>query len=190
MEKVLQKNDNNLAQEKETENMRLRPYKPCDAKKIVTWFKNEFSFRQWGSDRWETFPLTPEMMNQKYINLNGDCEEEDNFYPMTFVDGNEVVGHLILRYTDKEQQVLRFGFIIVDADKRGKGYGKRMLLLAKKYAFEILKVKKITLGVFENNPSAYYCYKAAGFNETQMEEDIYYDILGEKWKCIELEAEC
>ena len=60
--------------------------------------------------------------------------------------------------------------------------------MAMQYAFDMLKAEKITLDVFDNNPSAYYCYKAAGFNEIQMEEDIIFEILGEKWKCIELEA--
>lgn len=63
-----------------TANLRLRPYKPCDAKEIVTWCKDEFSFRQWSADRWETYPLMAESMNKKYIEDNGDCEEEDNFY--------------------------------------------------------------------------------------------------------------
>lgn len=48
----------------ETANLRLRPYKPCDAKEIVTWCKDEFSFRQWSADRWETYPLTAESMNK------------------------------------------------------------------------------------------------------------------------------
>lgn len=80
-------------------------------------------------------------------------------------------------------------FVIVDSEKRGKGYGKKMLILAKKYAFEILKAKRITLGVFENNPSAYFCYKVSGFSENKEEENFYCDILGEKWKCIEMYAE-
>ena len=64
-----------------------------------------------------------------------------------------------------------------------------MLLLALKYAFEILKVNKVTLGVFENNPSAYCCYKAAGFKEIQLEKKEHYEVLGEKWKCIEMEVQ-
>ena len=93
-----------------------------------------------------------------------------------------------MRFTDEQKQILRFGFVIVDDTKRGKGYGKKMLELALKFAFEILKAEKVTLGVFENNPSAYYCYKAAGFQEITMEEDEYSAILGEKWKCIEMEV--
>ena len=38
--------------------LRLRPYKRCDAKTIVTWCKDEISFRKWSSDRWDSFSIT------------------------------------------------------------------------------------------------------------------------------------
>ena len=169
--------------------LRLRPYKTCDAKTIVGWIKDEISLRQWGADRFESFPITEADMNKKYIDCNGDCIDSDNFYPMTAFDESGVVGHLIRRFTDEKKQILRFGFVIVDDSKRGKGYGKQMLLLALKYAFDILRAAKVTLGVFENNEAAYYCYKAAGFKEIRSEKEEYYDISGEKWKCIEMEMD-
>lgn len=55
-----------------------------------------------------------------------------------------------MRFIDEDKSILRFGFVIVDDIKRGQGYGKEMLQLALKYAFEVLKVNKVTLGVFEN----------------------------------------
>ena len=60
-----------------------------------------------------------------------------------------------------------------------------MLQLAIQYAFDLLKVEKITLGVFENNEPAYYCYRAVGFREMGQTKD--YMISNEMWKCIELE---
>ena len=108
---------------------------------------------------------------------------------MTAFDESGVVGHLIMRFTDKEKAVLRLGFVIVDDSKRGKGYGKGMILLALKYAFEIMKVEKVTIGVFENNASAYHCYKAAGFKEVETAEDVFCNVCGEKWKILELEME-
>lgn len=167
--------------------LRLRPYKKCDAKTIVTWCKDEVSFRKWSSDRWESFPITEADMNEKYIGNNGDCVEMDNFYPMTAFDESGVVGHLIMRYTDEKQMILRLGFVIVDDLKRGLGYGKEMLLLALKFAFEILKAEKVTLGVFDNNMPAYHCYKAAGFQEIEMEETEICHVCGETWNIIELE---
>lgn len=169
--------------------LRLRPYKSCDAKSIITWCKDEVSFRKWSADRWERFPITEADMNRKYIECNGDCSDMDNFYPMTAFDESGVVGHLIMRFTDEKKSVLRFGFVIIDDLKRGMGYGKEMLELALKYSFEILKVEKVTLGVFCNNMPAYYCYKAVGFREIAMEQEEEWNICGETWSGLELEIE-
>lgn len=167
--------------------LKLRTYKESDANTIVTWCKDEAAFRRWTSDRYESFPITPEDMNAKYIDCNGDCVEPDNFYPVTAFDESGVVGHMIMRYTDVEKSVLRFGFVIVDDNKRGMGYGKEMLLLALKYAFELFGARKVTLGVFENNLPAYYCYKVAGFKDVQMDEKELCEVCGEIWSVNELE---
>ena len=167
--------------------LKLRPFKNCDAKKIVSWCKDEKSFRQWCSDRFENFPISEDDIIKKYVENNGDCPEEDNFFPMTAFTSEQIVGHLIMRYTNPQKTVLRFGFVIVDNSFRGKGYGKQMLKLAMDFAFNILKVEKVTLGVFDNNPAAYLCYKSVGFKETHLEKQIQLDILNEKWNIVELE---
>lgn len=173
---------------KSADGLKLRPYKPGDAKTIISWIKNERALRLWSSDRYGAYPVTAEDINYKYLECNGDCEEPDNFYPMTAVSEEGIVGHLILRYTDTEQKTIRIGFVIVDDTKRGKGYGKRMLQTAIRYAFEMLRAEKVTLGVFENNPSAYFCYKAAGFEEIKQEKQYIFEFEGEQWPCIEMEV--
>ncbi len=169
--------------------MKLRPYKPCDAETILSWIRDEATFRRWSTDRYDHYPITAADMNHKYMDCNGDCPEPDNFYPMTAVQDGKPVGHLIMRYTNPKQTVLRFGFIILDDSMRGQGCGKQMLRLALKYAFEIMGAEKVTLGVLANNPGAYHCYKAAGFQEVTEEEPTYYPILGEQVLCLELETE-
>ena len=72
--------------------LRLRPYKPCDAEIITSWCKDELTMRKWTSDRYEKFPITAEDMNHKYIDCNGDCDDADNFYPMTAFDETGLVG--------------------------------------------------------------------------------------------------
>ncbi len=163
--------------------LRLRPYKKCDAKHIASWIKDERAFRLWSADRYEKYPVTSDDINEHYAAM----DDSDAFFGMTAYDEESVVGHLIMRFTDENKSVVRFGFIIVDTDKRGKGYGKEMLLLAVKYAFNILKADKITLGVFENNESARMCYKGVGFKESMSEEPSVFRIMGEEWNCIELE---
>lgn len=168
--------------------LRLRPYKPGDAQTILGWIANEDTFRKWSTDRYDHYPITAADMNHKYLDYNGDCPEPDNFYPMTAFDEDGIAGHLIMRFTDPDKTNLRFGFIIVSDACRGKGYGKQMLQLALTFAFDILKVQKVTLGVLENNPAAYHCYKAAGFRDVTTETPEYYHLMGKKVKCLELET--
>lgn len=52
--------------------LRLRPYKSCDAKYIVSWMKDEISFRKWCADRYEYYPITGEDMNQYYDQFKED----------------------------------------------------------------------------------------------------------------------
>ena len=163
--------------------LRLRPYKACDAQTIISWTGDEIAFRKWCADRFESYPITADDLNQHYDAM----AYSDSFYEFTAFDETGVIGHLIMRFTDEEKKSLRFGFVIVDSQKRGKGYGKEMLNLAIRYGFEILKAEKITLGVFENNKAAYHCYRAAGFRKVSQAEPEIFHILNEDWKCLELE---
>lgn len=162
--------------------MRLRPYKRCDSEYIIRWLQNEEVFLNWWGERFGTFPISAKIIDDKYRINNGDCIEEDNFYPMTALNDSGVVGHFIMRYINGDNKILRFGWVIVDHTKRGQGYGKEMLELGLKYAFEILKVEKVTIGVFENNFGAYKCYKNVGFKEVGTET-----FGEEKLKVVELE---
>lgn len=107
----------------------------------------------------------------------------------TAIDDNDVVGFFTMRRPTASFDELRFGFVIVDANKRGKGYGKQMLQLGLLYAKEIFGAKKVTLGVFRNNDPAYYCYKTTGFQDVALDEMEKYQVLGEEWDCLELEIQ-
>lgn len=163
--------------------LRLRPFKNQDAEYILGWIKDEISFRKWSADRYERYPAKAEDMIQMYRST----ENTDNHFPMTAFDDSGIVGHILLRFTDDEKQNIRFGFVIVDDAKRGMGYGKELLKLAIKYAYEFLGAQKITLGVFENNHSALFCYKAAGFKIINPDCEWHCHFFNEDWKCIELE---
>ena len=165
----------------------LRPFKKCDAEMIATWCRDEGVYKRWGGHLIGSYPLSAADIIEMYIDKNGMCEEADNFYAMTAFDDEGPVVSLILRYLNGDRKFIRFGWIIVDGNKRGKGYGKKMIRQAFKYAFEILQAEKVCLGVYENNPAAQYCYKAAGFRPSTDLKDKYVDIDGEQWKVIELE---
>ncbi|MBO2515763.1 MAG: GNAT family N-acetyltransferase [Clostridiales bacterium] len=147
--------------------LRLRPYKPCDAERIAEWVQDEDVFHRWGGDYIGSYPLPAEAIDDTYRNKNGNCDEADNFYPWTAVDeDNRPVGSFIMRYTGGDPRQLRFGWVVVDDAIRGKGYGRQMLELGLKYAFELLGAERITIGVFEGNEGALRCYRKTGFTGT------------------------
>lgn len=162
--------------------LRLRPYKPCDAKTIVSWLRNEYAFRQWCADRFDHYPLTAEDLNAHYEAQRMN----DAFFPMTAYDDEGVQGHMILRFTDSEKKHLRFGFVIVNDCRRGTGLGKQMLHLAIRFGQDLLKAQTISLGVFENNPAALHCYLSVGFKVIELPEKEVYHVLGETWPCTEM----
>ena len=142
----------------------LRPYKPSDAAVIASWLKSEYFMRQWCADRYEHYPVTPEDMNtyhERYI-------DGQRFRALTMTEGDDIVGYITLRVPADNPAEQRLGFVIVDDSKRGCGLGKALVSMAVKYAYEDLGATKVSLGVFENNPSAIHCYEAAGFHRVSL----------------------
>ena len=161
--------------------LRLRPYKPCDAETIAGWIGDEETFLRWGGDRFGPFPVTAAMIDEKYRLHNGDCAEPDNFYPWVAVDDRRgVVGHFIMRFLHGDRRLLRFGWVVVDGSVRGAGYGTRMLRLGLRCAFDVLGADRVTIGVYENNAPAHRCYRKAGFADRETVE-------GKPWNIIEME---
>ena len=156
----------------------IRPYKPADAATILSWCRDEKAFYKWSAGVLGDYPITEEKF--KFV---------EGLMPFTAFDEDKIVGFFTLRNPGESREELRFGFVIVNPDIRGKGYGKAMLSLGVKFALEIYGAEKVSLGVFENNLPAYYCYKAVGFEDVTLDTTETYCVLGEQWKCKELAME-
>ena len=156
--------------------LRLRPYKKDDAETILSWIKDEKAFYKWTAGILGEYPISVEQFNAV-----------SNLMAFTAIDDNEIIGFFTMRRQNEFFEELRFGFVIFDSEKRGQGYGKKMLELGLKYAKEIFGANKVSLGVFENNKSAYFCYKATGFEDVSQDEIEKYTVMGEEWNCLELE---
>lgn len=167
-----------LKGKKEKAMLRLRPYNPSDASTILSWTKDETTFYQWTAGVMGEYPITEEQF-----------DTVSNLMAFTAIDDNETVGFFTMRRPNESFDELRFGFVIVDPEKRGQGYGKRMLQLGLMYAKDIFCAKKVSLGVFENNEQAYHCYKATGFQDVLLDEVEKYTVLGDEWRCLELEIQ-
>ena len=161
--------------------MTLRPYKQEDSKIICSWVKDEKQLFQWSADRIGKWPLKGDELNESYKDTNPEF-----FIPLTAVDESDSpAGHLFIRYPDEANRTqVRFGFVIISPELRGKGNGRKMLELTIQYAKEKLQTERITLGVFTNNPKARACYESVGFKPVSTRT---VNILGSNWECVDME---
>ncbi|MBC3888103.1 GNAT family N-acetyltransferase [Acetobacterium paludosum] len=149
--------------------LRLRPYKTNDAEYIISWLDTEENFMKWCANLL-TYPLTKEALFERQNKF--DCSAKGLLW--TAVDElGKPVGSLTMLNADYENNSIHFGFIIIDSSTRNMGYGKKMISLAVDYAFNLLKMTRITLRVFDNNPGAYNCYHSVGFKDEVYEPDSF-----------------
>lgn len=122
--------------------------------------------------RFFTAPITSEQI------LNFQKSRTGSSLFFTILNDDLMIGSLELIIYEDEEKCTVARFLISD-EYRFKGFGTETLKLLTKYVFEELSLKKITLGVFDFNESAFKCYKKAGFAESNrliMEDWIRIDM--------------
>lgn len=161
--------------------LRLRPFRRNDAKDIVTWTSEPEEFYKWSAGILGEYPVTEERM----LEATSGRDFNEGYFPFVAFDEDGLVGFFTLRVPGDDNRTLRFGYVILAPSKRGRGYGKEMLSLGLKFAFDVYGADTVSLGVFDNNAQAYNCYSGLGFceNGTRIEYDIY----GNNWVDIEME---
>ncbi len=162
--------------------MILREYRKEDAEIICRWSDTEEAFYKWSADRYNKYPLYGKDIDDKYSLQTGS----GRFFPLTAVDDDgNLLGHFIIRYPrENDDSTVRFGFVIINPEMRGKGCGREMIRLGVQYVKEKLHVPRIDLGVFVNNEPARRCYEAAGFREYKRRKCTM--PIG-TWDCIDME---
>lgn len=161
--------------------MMLRNFILTDANEIIKWIENEREFRLWSADRYDKYPITSDDINNNYI----ECMKNERFYPLTLIDDNNIIGHLILRNPHDDLTEFRLGFIIINPIFRKKGYGKKLIQEAIDFAKKEYGAKNFNLGVFIDNDSAIKCYKSVGFEVIKIDKNAY-KFQNESWDCAEM----
>lgn len=142
--------------------MKLRPYSARrDFEEIRNWITDERTHAMWSANL-ISFPIEQDEF-ERFLHEREDRTGESS-YVVTAEDG-QLIGFFC--YTiDLAANEGIFKCIMNNPDYRGKGYGREMLELALKYAFEITNVNAARLYVYTNNTRARKCYESVGFVET------------------------
>lgn len=149
--------------------MRLRPYiKNRDFEIISKWITDERTHAMWCANLIE-YPVSQENF-QSVMEYAADKFGDSPF--VATLDDGEVVGFFCYS-SNLETNEGMLKFVMVDSKYRGKGYGKEMINLAVKYAFEIAKVSAVQLNVFPENERAKKCYMSCGFKERTTTDNAF-----------------
>ena len=119
-------------------------------------------------------------------NLKKYVEERINnskiaFFAIWSNDTNSHIGNIKFEITDVKAGVCDLGLLIGNKNYWGKGAGSEACKLGIEYVFQQMKVRKIYLAVYENNPNAKKLYEKLGFKleatlrKHVMVKDTYYD---------------
>lgn len=104
-----------------------------------------------------------------------------HFYAIVLKSNNQHIGNIKLDFHDSISNVSELGVLIGNKNYWGKGIAKEACDLVLDYGFNVLKLRKIFLAVFENNVAAIKLYKSIGFKlEGKLKKHIsingsYYD---------------
>lgn len=163
--------------------LRLRPFRTNDARTIITWATDPKEFYMWSAGLLGSFPVS----EQRLLEAVSARENNPNYFPLVAFDEDGLVGFLTVRTPGEDDKKVALGYVIINPNKRNKGYGKQMLKLTLKFAFELYGANEVSLDVFDSNKQAYNCYKSIGFKETGKQEIICIDKYS--WNYIEMVIE-
>ncbi len=149
--------------------MRIRPYIDSkDFDELKNWITEERAHAMWCANL-INYPIEKE--NFKKIMLEAAERFGDSPYVATSQDGQLMGFFCYSANMDTNEGMLKF--VMMNPEYRGKGYGKEMLKLALKYAFDITNVQTVQLNVFPENEQAKKCYESIGFKERKTDVNAF-----------------
>ena len=148
--------------------MRLRPYRRGDGGYMVKWVDNQRIHALWCANQ-IGYPMTEEAFEAG--REAGIATWGNSCFTATNQAGTPV-GYFQMSVHEEDNTAF-MGYVIVDSNCRGMGYGREMVELAKQYAFGLAKVDKLRLAAFDCNIQAVGCYRKCGFEVIGYEGEVF-----------------
>ena len=166
--------------------IRLEHFGPADFSQLIDWITDEHLLANWSGAMFR-FPLTEEALDWYIANTNGSEAPEAYIYKAIDTETGAVVGHISLGGISHKNSAARISRVLVGhTAERGKGYCTAMVREVLRFAFEELKLHRVTLGVYDFNTPAIRCYQKAGFQIEGTLRDVLKRPNGEYWSIVEM----
>ncbi len=124
----------------------------------------------WLNDLAVSLPLGDEAYRPYSLeNAQADIAEtirrEDHVFTIVDLATGRPIGRCLLFQVDLLNRSAMLGIFIGPEEYRGRGYGSEATRLLLDYAFNLLNLNNVMLGVFAYNRQALACYRKVGFKE-------------------------
>ncbi|WP_269089196.1 GNAT family N-acetyltransferase [Pradoshia eiseniae] len=143
----------------------MKPFKEDAFPLLMKWIESEEQVTLWSGSTF-TFPLTEKQL------IAYQADKSQIAFSAFSNETGECIGHIAIGRINNRHQSARIGKVLIgDPAMRGKGFGEEMVREAVRFAFQHLRVHKITLGVYEQNARAIACYERIGFKKEGLLKD-------------------
>ncbi|TSI02583.1 GNAT family N-acetyltransferase [Lysinibacillus sp. BW-2-10] len=150
--------------------IKLRFFERSDFQQLINWIETPEFLLQWGGPKFN-FPLTEQQL-ETYLKDANNASSSILVYSVIELETGNVIGHISLGNIDRNNKSARVGKVLVgDKNVRGKGIGLMMMKEILNIAFEELKLRRVSLGVFDFNAPAIACYEKVGFKKERLLRD-------------------
>lgn len=141
------------------EKIRLRPYRPEDADPLWASIHNELFNKLTGTHG--TF--TRQMIDNYVANqVKADDESRASFI-IEPIENPHAAGEVVINNINHDNNSGDIRISLFDESHLNMGYGSEAMCLMVNYGFEVLKLHRIALGVYDFNPRAIHVYEKMGF---------------------------
>lgn len=150
----------------------LRPFEPDDAER----------HHRWSSDpeviRFASLGPPPSLAHarrrlERFVDEQG---KEAHGFVICLVDGGQPIGEASLFHLDQVNGTAELGIFIGEQEEWGKGHGTDAVNALVDFAFGWLRLERVWLEVWTENPRAIRSYEKAGFvHEATLRHDRFED---------------
>ena len=140
----------------------LLPFEREDYPRLIGWIQSEESMILWSGPYFQ-FPLNIQQLDDYLLSSYGKLPPK-RIYKVKDVCLQEIIGHIELNHIDRRNNAATVSKVLIGLpENRGKGYGRAMIKELLRIAFEVEKLHRVDLKVFDFNNPAIKCYESLGF---------------------------
>jgi RimJ/RimL family protein N-acetyltransferase len=138
----------------------LSPCHPEDAEQWTAWFNDMEVALPLGDEVY-----TPFSLGKSQEIVQSIIKQQQHIFSIVDNDKDILIGRCLLFGIDSVNRNAMLGIVIGEKEYWSRGYGQDATRLLLEYAFNMLNLNSVMLGVMEFNQRAIHCYQKVGFRE-------------------------